>query len=301
MTRRVDTTDLLEKRVKSRFSHRIVQCYPPASADQWLALVEDVLKTGCERGDDVPFHTAWIQEVDSLLSQDTFTQFLTSTVELTHDVQHLFDVLYPHVSILSPTNPTLAIACTDQEDTTIKQLYDLPTLSFLFLIASKQLALRDRVVFNFEVAFDEIMRFSKRTRRERDAVGATLVGRTTDSPSARRKTGDPTTTIVPPWEDRQRAMMAFEHLLDLDIFLPDAFLSTLASVEKTTSSSTVTGAVSSTHAMRTSAASGSAPRKEYLRVRSAVDSYVVGQVAKARAAKGTLTVDVAQWAARSVV
>lgn len=37
--------NLLEKRVKSRFSHRIIRCSPPTDHLQYLALAEAILKS----------------------------------------------------------------------------------------------------------------------------------------------------------------------------------------------------------------------------------------------------------------
>lgn len=61
MTRRPDTTDLLEKRVKSRFSHRIVQCYPPGSLEEWKLLVDKALSAG--KTQEAQFDEAWDQDV----------------------------------------------------------------------------------------------------------------------------------------------------------------------------------------------------------------------------------------------
>lgn len=340
MTRRVDTVDLLEKRVKSRFSHRIVQCYPPANMHRWKDLVRNVLTasdTTQDNDDDGTFTSAWNQEVVALLENAQFQSNLTSTIELSQDVQHLFSILYPVISQLSlatstitPNQPHLYAQAQESllVDETIRQLYHLPTLAFLFVIAAKQLLLRDRVVFNFEVAFDEVRRFSQRTRREREGAGTGGMGLNADkgvmagddakqSPKSRRgnaattssassSSGDGSAPSHHPWEDRKKAMMAFEHLLTLEIFLPDAFLSTLASgptsagTIATTTTTTDAKRQAAQHTFKTSVNAHSTVRKEYLRVRSVLNSFVVVEVAKERAAKGTLGTEVAQWASRSI-
>lgn len=78
MTRRPDTTDLLEKRVKSRFSHRIVQCYPPSALDEWKQLVGKALSAG--EGQDAQLDEAWGKDVQVSGSADASndTQSLTS-------------------------------------------------------------------------------------------------------------------------------------------------------------------------------------------------------------------------------
>ncbi|CAO1620292.1 unnamed protein product [Sympodiomycopsis kandeliae] len=312
MTRRIDTTDLLEKRVKSRFSHRIIQCYPPRD---WSALIGTVLSTSSDVIDE-DFKRAWQEETDLLLSNPKFSDFIQGIVDLSQDVHYLFSIVYSAISPLdaernfSPNNLQLYLDSQQSlllDDTTLDTIYELPTLEFLFLIASKQLQLKDRVVFNFEIALDEIVKFSKKAKRDREGLGTGGMGLNTVStnggiasptstPSGRREkrstalnsptsgnvTSASSLAYVSPWEDRQRAMMAFEQLLALEIFLPDAFLSTL-SFGPSTSGSTSTQAV----------------RKEYLRVRSILNPHTITQIAKERASKGTLGTEIVQWATRS--
>ena len=44
LTTRIDTLLLLEKRVKSRFSHRMIDFYPMFSLDEYCGIVKDLLK-----------------------------------------------------------------------------------------------------------------------------------------------------------------------------------------------------------------------------------------------------------------
>lgn len=354
MTRRVDTTDLLEKRVKSRFSHRIVQCYPPASNDEWKEVVGKVLlcaPAGVEHDtassqEAKTFEEAWHKSATSLLRDGDFTSLLGRITDQSKDVHHLFTVLYPPIATL-PSIPPVDLSAhsfilsyaAQQNDATLSSLYDVPTLPFLLLIAAKHLQTRDRTVFNFEVCFDEVARFSRKSRRNREGAGTGGMGLNMEedididvvpgeggiAPLPRRAASRKSRAAIveeggeggrgAEWEDRRRALMAFDQLLALDLFLPDAFLSTLAygptaSAAATTASATGSSSKSASAAaaaaaaapitavsLRTGAGAGSV-RKEYLRVRSVVEPQVVLAVARERGKRGTLGSEVVQWASR---
>ncbi|PWN23397.1 hypothetical protein BCV69DRAFT_310857 [Microstroma glucosiphilum] len=349
MTRRVDTTDLLEKRVKSRFSHRIVQCYPPASEDEWREVVRKALL--CAPPENKALENTWQGNTASLLEDRDFTSLLGRITDQSKDVHHLFTVLYPPIAALpsSPPEPLSAHPfilsyAAQQNDATLSSLYDLPTLPFLLLIAAKHLQTRDRTVFNFEVCFDEVARFSRKSRRNREGAGTGGMGLNMDEgnedsvlPSegvARRGVAKRAKAAVGEgegeevrggeWEDRKRALMAFDQLLALDLFLPDAFLSTLAYGPTTIATTTTTGTAmgtscksassSTTTTTRSAAATATAApliasslrtgagassvRKEYLRVRSIIEPQVVLAVARERGKRGTLGSEVVQWASR---
>lgn len=360
MTRRVDTTDLLEKRVKSRFSHRIIQCYPPAEPEEWSDVVRKTLDTRVNplqqveslkeptektvqvqdsqastemqhTAQDEPdleaFATAWSQEVEDLIGNATFQDALRSITDYSKDVQNLFDLLYSPVLALSGVAPRISLPTFVQAaqaarlDGTIRCLFGLPALPFLFLIAAKHLQTRDRAVFNFEIAFDEVSRFSKRSRRNREGAGtgglglnaavldATPIAGPRRTPKKAGKgalvTAAAKSATVPEWEDRKRAMAAFELLLSLELILPDAFLSSL-SLNLTEGSETKSASSSNSKTKATAETrppllvqlrpAPTAVRKEYLRVRCIIEPHVLLAVARERARLGTLSTEVVQWA-----
>ncbi|CAO1631191.1 unnamed protein product [Parajaminaea phylloscopi] len=372
MTRQPDTVDLLEKRVKSRFSHRTIHCYPPGTTDDWLRLVKGVLRirapvqpVGDDDGDDdgeknaraalEVFSAAWKEECQSLLSHEAFRRMITRIVDLSRDVQLLFQILYLPLANLDPTRPALVVDDFLASERSFRKdwvrdvlLYDLPTLPFLLLIASKHLQTRDRAVFNFEMAFEEVAQFGRRSRRNREGAGTGGLGLKADqgstsvsmsplaspyrlgrsrgttsssSPSAAAAAAASTLDLkarAPPpsdWEDRDRALIAFEQLLSLEIFLPDAFLSSLsygptsltagnrgsggAAAAAAAAATTASSPASTDRSVVITSSTSSSVRREYLRVRSILDAATIVHVAKARSKRGTLTTDVAQWATRA--
>lgn len=180
-------------------------------------------------------------------------------------------------------------------------------MPFMLLIAAKHLELRaDRSVFNFEMLLSEVTTFSRRSRREREAAGTgglglkagEVVEPTTPRGHARRQAAKEVasgagTGAHNARDDRQRAMLAFEELLSLELFLPDAFLSTI-SFGPTAAATGPPPLPKST--LVPAASRATVVRREYLRVRSVLDPHIVSEVAKARGKKGTLNTDIVQWA-----
>lgn len=165
-------------------------------------------------------------------------------------------------------------------------LNDLTTAEFALLIASKQLLNRDRQVFNFEMCFDEVKKFVAKI--EMDRMGASsnsmTTTNTTSTPDAaikRRAIGAAASNSTLGWQaltNRKRVMMAFQSLLQLEIFQPEESLKSLS--------------------MPTSLAARGAQtvRTEYLRVRCTILAQDI--IAAARAANRTeaLGTHIVQWA-----
>ena len=104
MTSRVDAPDYLEKRVKSRFSHRIIHVQPP-SLDQYVILARSALLGGGETPGSLG--SAWRDEVEALVQEPTFRNFLQGMYDMSGDVRLLYQVLTVPVAALTPEAPQL--------------------------------------------------------------------------------------------------------------------------------------------------------------------------------------------------
>lgn len=104
MTSRVDAPDYLEKRVKSRFSHRIIHVQPP-SLDQYVILARSSLLGGGETPGSLG--SAWRDEVEALVQEPTFRNFLQGMYDMSGDVRLLYQVLTVPVAALTPEAPQL--------------------------------------------------------------------------------------------------------------------------------------------------------------------------------------------------
>lgn len=97
VTTRMDTTQLLEKRVKSRFSGRVIRTAPPATLADWLLLSKSILLSpissevgGDERG---KWQQEWNSSIQSLLDDDDVLNAFHDTFSVTKDVTVLYRLL----------------------------------------------------------------------------------------------------------------------------------------------------------------------------------------------------------------
>ncbi len=204
LTSRVDTVDLLEKRVKSRFSHRILHVRPPSSYDVFGRIVQNALSSlplpfstnkGGEESISIETHDAftqaWSKDLSLLFSHPHFRSILRGIYELSNDIRMIYRILTPTIASLTVLEPSFDLeslvetAATEVGDGMIHVLRDLTEPEMALLIAVKHLQTRDRQVFNFEMCFDELRRFAARDARERQAAstGAALVDSSTTSSS----------------------------------------------------------------------------------------------------------------------
>ncbi|KAA1466396.1 hypothetical protein DENSPDRAFT_766939 [Dentipellis sp. KUC8613] len=91
-TSRVDTINLLEKRVKSRFSGRTLRTAAPHNPQDWLAIARRVLSTPA-RIKDEDWARAWSSAVDQFLADRVVVSLLKETFGLTRDVRKLCQIL----------------------------------------------------------------------------------------------------------------------------------------------------------------------------------------------------------------
>lgn len=96
ITNRVDTIQLLEKRVKSRFSGRTIRTAPPNTLASWLELTRGILHTpalDCNNGFEEDWKERWTASVDKLLADKAFSNVLNETFSITRDVRTLIRIL----------------------------------------------------------------------------------------------------------------------------------------------------------------------------------------------------------------
>ena len=96
ITNRVDTVQLLEKRVKSRFSGRTIRTAPPNSLASWTQLARDILHTpalACSDDFEEDWKERWTASVDKLFADKAFSTLLNETFGITRDVRTLVRIL----------------------------------------------------------------------------------------------------------------------------------------------------------------------------------------------------------------
>jgi origin recognition complex subunit 4 len=100
MTSRVDTVNLLEKRVKSRFSGRIVRTAAPRRLKDWLGIVRGILGVEVDEGEQdeeeavvVEWKAVWEATIGKFLADQVVVDVLNETFSVTRDVRVLSRIL----------------------------------------------------------------------------------------------------------------------------------------------------------------------------------------------------------------
>jgi origin recognition complex subunit 4 len=228
---RVDVAESLEKRVKSRFSHRWIHLSQPKSIQAFEAVIEAALCVE-EAKDDImddaenSWRIAWNRyiKVRTLLWEHvTFTNWDKSTFLPSPPVQALlrqifftaksipaaFSSLYiPVASITSidpPSQETSPFAPLTQPDSVLPLLPSLPPLHLYLLISAARLdAIHNVSVVNFNLVYHHYVELASRSRLQSSASGALAQGGVTKI-----------------W-GKEIAKAAWEELGDWEILMPAA-------------------------------------------------------------------------------
>lgn len=112
VTARVDTINLLEKRVKSRFSGRMLRTACPRRLTDWTSLARTILTVPRgEDEDDNEWETLWATSVDNFLNHPEVKEAFKDTFGLTRDVYTLRRILVGNSSNRRPDEPlTMVLA-----------------------------------------------------------------------------------------------------------------------------------------------------------------------------------------------
>ena len=92
VTTRVDTINLLEKRVKSRFSGRMLRTAGPSTLDDWMSIARNAL-TAKLSPPNKEWEVWWAAAVEQFLSDRSVQASLSDTYDLTKDVRILNRIL----------------------------------------------------------------------------------------------------------------------------------------------------------------------------------------------------------------
>ncbi|WFC95802.1 origin recognition complex subunit 4 [Malassezia brasiliensis] len=204
MTTRVDAGDALEKRVKSRFSHRIIHVHPP-SVEQYELIARTALRGGYNAARD----DAWEERVERLVHDPRFRAFLHGLHDLSQDVRLLYQAMTVPVAMdaLEP-DAFLASADAQRADPAAALLLELTELEMAVLITARHLQMRDKEPFTWEMCFHELQQFVQRVRR--DLSSAATHARTNVAIAS-----------LEALAHRDTAMQAFQSLLQCELLVPE--------------------------------------------------------------------------------
>ncbi|KAJ3272394.1 origin recognition complex subunit 4 [Terramyces sp. JEL0728] len=132
-TCRIDTLLILEKRVKSRFSHRTINIYPVPTFEDYLSIAKQI-------GEDMD------EKVLKLL-----------------DDKHSMVAQYQLLHNTHPAPKTFAEMIDSKNQDQMEQtIHELSVLELCILLSIKSLLSKQHELFNFEMVYDEYRDFCKR-------------------------------------------------------------------------------------------------------------------------------------------
>ncbi|KAI9467210.1 origin recognition complex subunit 4 C-terminus-domain-containing protein [Lactarius psammicola] len=196
VTTRVDTINLLEKRVKSRFSGRMLRTAGPGTLDDWMSIARNAL-TAKPSPPNEEWEIWWAAAVERFLDDRSVQTALSDTYDLTKDVRILNRILAPlaykpyltstYVQMdlvlnLSPTSPLpnasrLSAAIASQRfPAPFPFLSDLSYPAACLLIASVHADTAGQESTTFEMLHDS---FQKQVRTSQSApvqIGGSSIG-----------------------------------------------------------------------------------------------------------------------------
>ncbi|KAF8420699.1 origin recognition complex subunit 4 C-terminus-domain-containing protein [Tirmania nivea] len=197
LTSRVDIVEGLEKRVKSRFSHRSVHLRLPNSIRQFWAVIRSGLEVDEDELDEIEgvgaeergYWEKWNEKLEELWEEsEGFRRLVRRGYALTKDVKGFWAswCLFP-ISYLTTTNANsdkvVALVAQSTTSTSLagpeNRLHILPALTELelsLLIAAARLdIISDTDTCNFNMAYDEYKSLAAKVKVQ-NSIGSTIAG-----------------------------------------------------------------------------------------------------------------------------
>ncbi|XP_072021075.1 origin recognition complex subunit 4-like [Amphiura filiformis] len=165
ITCRLDVIELLEKRVKSRFSHRQIHIFNKLNFEQYVEKFCDILSLPPSFQ---PKHivTHWNKHIQVLSEYDSILTILRKTFDLDKTIRGLHKLMVIPVCGLSSGHPTLEpvdfleASKIHSTDSKAAMLHGVSILQLCLIIAMKHLTdLYEGDPFNFEMVFNEYQKF----------------------------------------------------------------------------------------------------------------------------------------------
>ncbi|NXX96392.1 ORC4 protein, partial [Centropus bengalensis] len=168
LTCRLDILELLEKRVKSRFSHRQIYMMNSFDFKQYLKIFQEQLSLPAGFPDE-PFAQKWNSNVQHLSEDKTVQDVLQDLFHNTKDLRSLHLLLMLAVSTVTVRHP-LITALDLQEaskqyrtDSKANIVHGLSVLEICLIIAMKHLnEVYEGEPFNFQMVYNEFQKFLQR-------------------------------------------------------------------------------------------------------------------------------------------
>ncbi|CAO3694141.1 unnamed protein product [Rhizopus microsporus] len=178
LTCRLDALDLLEKRVKSRFSHRQIYLFPTSTLDEFMNMAKQTFI--------IPKHIegyeSFNQSVEELFKNPALNNIVKKIYEVTKDIRLFHKIAYQPVIKLSSQPHLLAQDFVESNlaqraDAKTELLRDIALLELILIISMKKLVEKEITTFNFQMVYDEYKEFMNRTQLKGLGFGMKLYKR----------------------------------------------------------------------------------------------------------------------------
>ncbi|PVG04578.1 hypothetical protein CPB86DRAFT_746443 [Serendipita vermifera] len=167
----VNCVNLLEKRVKSRFSHRILKVTNPSTLDEYIDVAKKLLGTSldpkeyaknkAERKHLAEWNDYWTTTIEHFMTQKSTRSAFIEIFGLRRDIGNLIRVLLPLVMELGPSRPYLSTSLlTSSEASQLPSSYDfmhrLPQASMWILVALYHWDTAGHDIVNLKMVLDSV-------------------------------------------------------------------------------------------------------------------------------------------------
>ncbi|PON38385.1 Origin recognition complex subunit [Trema orientale] len=157
---RLDADQLLEKRVRSRFSHRKLLFLPPTKED-WQRLLEHILLLPTESNLPQDYAVEFNAKLQNILADDRFKGIINTCMNIDPTVNHLLKFLFRAVSnmdlatgFLSLENFKTALS-NIQRQPKLECIKDCSVLELYILVCMRRLEIKEQNSYNFNSIMKE--------------------------------------------------------------------------------------------------------------------------------------------------
>ncbi|XP_071942925.1 origin recognition complex subunit 4-like isoform X2 [Antedon mediterranea] len=165
LTCRLDVVELLEKRVKSRFSHRQIHVFNTLTFEEFMDVAETKLQLPNDFQDKC-FMKQWNNKVKMAFKNTTIIDVIQRHYDLHKDIRSLHLVLIYPISKVTALNPHLSAANFVEVsklrslDAKPALLHGVSVLQLCLIIAMRHLMdITEGDPFNFEMVYNEYQKF----------------------------------------------------------------------------------------------------------------------------------------------
>ncbi|KAJ2394754.1 origin recognition complex subunit 4 [Coemansia sp. RSA 2603] len=173
VTARIDVMDLLEKRVKSRFSHRQIHVCNAKTLDDFISIARVALSihsSDQQQQQQIPkaFVDTFNSKVEDILSSESVLSYISEVFDIGKDARQILRTFVVAVSKISNSQPYIDMAhvkpaiARERESAKMLILSSISLLDLCLIISMKSLVQSGNSKYNFEMVYNEYKTFMSR-------------------------------------------------------------------------------------------------------------------------------------------